>query len=284
MTRASARDRFRGINRVPGGAELRAWNGISRVLRAKGNMPHAHDARRTAPADSQFEPNAKFGVDRTWSDLSSPASPRIIAWIPAMRAVDRRNARRSPAPREGSAILDRMTLLDRCRKYDRRAYLATVGERDRAIAARLCAMFEKVFPAKERHLYAGMPVAIRDMEWLAGFAMRSAHPVAYCCAPRALAELRDVLKPYLSGKSCIAVKPRRGETLDDVLSVVDRAFRAASRSGGVISKADLAKRERARAASATTKVKSKAEKKAKKKASAPSPAAARPSGKSRKSR
>jgi len=257
MARASARDRVRGINRVPGGAELRAWNGISRVLRAKGNMPNAHDARRTAPADSQFEPKRGSGSIGPESDLSSPASPRMIAAIAATRATLRRNAGRSAASRVGIAILDRMTLLDRCRPYDRRGYLATVKERDRAIATRLCTMFEKVFPAKERHLYSGMPVAIRDMEWLAGFAMRSSHPVAYCCAPRALAELREVLKPYLSGKSCIAVKPRRGETIDDVLAVVDRAFRAASKSHGVISKADLAKRARARAAAAAPKKKSR---------------------------
>lgn len=107
MARASARDRVRGINRVPGGAELRAWNGISRVLRAKGNMPNAHDARRTAPADSQFEPKRGSGSIGPESDLSSPASPRMIAAIAAMRATLRRNAGRSVASRVGSAILDR---------------------------------------------------------------------------------------------------------------------------------------------------------------------------------
>lgn len=139
-----------------------------------------------------------------------------------------------------------MSILARCERYRRSAYIATVKERDRSVALRLCRLFEAIFPAKERHLYSGMPVAIRDMEWLAGFAMRASHPVAYCCSPGAMKELKAELAPYLSGKSCIAVKPRRGESLDGVLELVGRAFRAASRHGGMISKVDARARVRSR--------------------------------------
>lgn len=157
--------------------------------------------------------------------------------------------------------------------YRRSAFLSGVPADRRALAERLCDMLEAAFDAKDISVYAGFPIVVRDMEWIAGFAMRSAGPVAYCCSPATLAEMGAELKPYMSGKSCISVKPRRGESIDDVLALVARAFAAASRNGGMISKADRKKRDSTRAkkqappskraAPAKSEVKTKAKPKAK---------------------
>jgi len=131
--------------------------------------------------------------------------------------------------------------------YRKSAFLATVAADDRALANRLCALLEAAFDVKDIKIYAGFPIVVRDMEWIAGFAMRKYGPIAYCCSPATLAAMGDELKPYMSGKSCIAVKPRKGESIDDVLALVGRAFQQASKSGGIICKADRRKRDRARA-------------------------------------
>lgn len=132
--------------------------------------------------------------------------------------------------------------------YSRKAFLAQVSDSDRALAARLCDLLEAAFPLTDIMLYGGgaMPIVVRDMEWIAGFAMRKAHPVAYCCSPAVRAAMGAELEPYMSGKSCVAVKPRKGESLEVVLEIVGRAFREASRHGGVISKTDAKRRERLR--------------------------------------
>ncbi|MCE2882730.1 MAG: hypothetical protein LW636_10305 [Planctomycetaceae bacterium] len=132
--------------------------------------------------------------------------------------------------------------------YSRKSFLATVPAEQRALAERLCALLEAAFATKDIAVYSGFPIVVRDMEWIAGFAMRKSGPVAYCCSPATLAEMGAELKPYMSGKSCIAVKPRKGESIDAVLALVARAFKVASRHGGMISKADRRARERARAA------------------------------------
>lgn len=149
--------------------------------------------------------------------------------------------------------------------YTRATFLKSVSDADRALATRLCELLEAAFDVKDIAIYAGFPIVVRDMEWIAGFAMRKSGPVAYCCSPATLAELGTELKPYMSGKSCVAVKPRRGETMDDVLALVARAFKLASAHGGMISKTDAKKREKLRAASEPS-VSAKA---AGKKASAP---------------
>jgi len=131
--------------------------------------------------------------------------------------------------------------------YVRAAYLKSVSDADRALAARLCELLEAAFDVNDIAIYAGFPIVVRDMEWIAGFAMRKSGPVAYCCSPATLAELGAELKPYMSGKSCVAVKPRRGETIDDVLALIARAFKVASAHGGMISKTDAKKREKLRA-------------------------------------
>jgi hypothetical protein len=131
--------------------------------------------------------------------------------------------------------------------YTRATYLKSVSDADRALATRLCELLEAAFDVKDIAIYAGFPIVVRDMEWIAGFAMRKSGPVAYCCSPATLAELGAELKPYMSGKSCVAVKPRRGETLDDVLALIARAFKVASAHGGMISKTDAKKREKLRA-------------------------------------
>lgn len=127
--------------------------------------------------------------------------------------------------------------------YRRDAFLATVDDRHRATAERLCAMLEAAFDRKDIQIYAGFPIVVRDMEWIAGFAVRASGPVAYCCSPATLAEMGAELKPYMSGKSCLAVKPRKGESIDVVLALVARAFKVASRHGGMISKTDRKKRD-----------------------------------------
>ena len=132
--------------------------------------------------------------------------------------------------------------------YSRKAFLAQVSDADRPLATRLCDLLEAAFPLTDIMLYGGgaMPIVVRDMEWIAGFAMRKAHPVAYCCSPAVREAMGAELEPYMSGKSCVAVKPRKGESLEVVLEIVGRAFREASRHGGVISKADATRRERMR--------------------------------------
>ncbi len=172
--------------------------------------------------------------------------------------------------------------------YSRRTFLALVPASDRALAARLCDLLEAVFPPSEIMLYRGtaMPVVVRDMEWIAGFAMRKAHPVAYCCSPAVRAAMGKELAPYLSGKSCIAVKPRRGEAIEVVLDLVDRAFREASRHGGVISKADRTRRDRLRredsdaAEGGTTSARSSAGRRPSKDAKSTKPPKSKPSPKS----
>jgi len=131
--------------------------------------------------------------------------------------------------------------------YQRSRFLATVAEADRALACRLCALLEAAFDVRDIAIYSGFPIVVRDMEWIAGFAMRKNGPIAYCCSPATLTAMGAELKPYMSGKSCIAVKPRKGESTDDVLALVGRAFQQASRSGGMICNTDRRKRNRARA-------------------------------------
>ena len=130
--------------------------------------------------------------------------------------------------------------------YRRATFLATVDAKHRALAEKLCSMLEQAFEPSDIQIYSGFPIVVRDMEWIAGFALRASGPVAYCCSPATLAEMGAELKPYMSGKSCIAVKPRKGESIDDVLALVARAFQTASRHGGMISKTDARKREVAR--------------------------------------
>jgi hypothetical protein len=144
-----------------------------------------------------------------------------------------------------------MTTTAKFSTYRRAEYLKTVPAADRALAGRLCALLEAAFDPREIAIYSGFPIVVRDMEWIAGFAMRKSGPVAYCCSPATLAAMGAELKPYMSGKSCVAVKPRRGETIESVLALVGRAFAMASRGGGVISQTDAKKRERMRAAEAT---------------------------------
>ena len=131
--------------------------------------------------------------------------------------------------------------------YRRSAFLDTVDAKHRPLAQTLCTLLESAFDPKDIQIYSGFPIVVRDMEWIAGFAMRANGPVAYCCSPATLAEMGADLKPYMSGKSCIAVKPRKGETIEVVLALVARAFQVASRNGGMISKTDRRKRDALRA-------------------------------------
>jgi hypothetical protein len=109
-------------------------------------------------------------------------------------------------------------------------------------------MLEKVFPGKSAiSLYGGFPVAMRDGEWLAGFAMRKRVPIVYLCAPAVQVELGAELKPFMSGKSCLELRPRGGVDLAGLLTLVERGFRIAARSPGLIAKADRRKRDAARA-------------------------------------
>ena len=132
--------------------------------------------------------------------------------------------------------------------YDRKSYLATVPAADRPLAERLCRLLERVFPGKGViSLYGGFPVAIRDGEWLAGFAMRKRAPIVYLCAPAVQVELGAELKPFMSGKSCLELRPRGGVDLAGLLTLVERGFRIAARSPGLIAKAERRKRDAARA-------------------------------------
>ena len=133
-------------------------------------------------------------------------------------------------------------------QYQRKAFLATIAPARRAIALQLCELLEAAFTPKEISVYAGFPIVVRDMEWIAGFAMRASGPIAYCCSPPVLVAMGAELAPYMSGKSCIAVKAKKGGSLDEVLALVGRAFREASKHGGMISTSDKKKREKLRAA------------------------------------
>lgn len=127
--------------------------------------------------------------------------------------------------------------------YRRAAFLKTVDEGDRPLAARLCTLMESAFTLGQIVLYSGFPVAIRDGEWLAGFAMRKRCPMVYCCAEQALRTLGPELAPILAGKGCMEIRPRKDLSIEAVLSIVERLFKVASVSKGSISKADAKARE-----------------------------------------
>lgn len=136
-------------------------------------------------------------------------------------------------------------------------YLKSVPPGHREIARRLCDALERAFGRGAATLYAGFPVVMRDGEWFGGFAIRKSGPVAYCCSPGAMAKHGKALAPFMQGKSCIAVKaiaPGRskalpaGATLDDVVVLVERAWRTTKTAGGMMSKTERTKRERAKAA------------------------------------
>lgn len=131
--------------------------------------------------------------------------------------------------------------------YNRKAFLATVREKDQAVALRLCKLLEGAFSAKEISIYSGFPVVVRDMEWTAGFAMRVKGPIAYCCSPEVIKKMKHEFAPFMSGKHCVHVAAKGSATVDDVLALVARAFIETSKHGGMICKADLKKREKLRA-------------------------------------
>jgi hypothetical protein len=152
-----------------------------------------------------------------------------------------------------------MPAASRLAPYDRTSYLDTVAAKDRALAERLCRMLEKVFPGKSAiSLYGGFPVAMRDGEWLAGFAMRAKAPMIYLCAPAVQDRMGAELKPFMRGRSCLELRPRGGVDLAALLDLVERAFRIAARSPGLISKTDAKRRDAARKAGAGSRRKSAA--------------------------
>ncbi len=132
--------------------------------------------------------------------------------------------------------------------YQRKQYLSTVAVKDRAIAQRLCVLLEGAFGVKDIQVYRNFPVVVRDMEWIAGFAMRVKAPIVYCCSPEVLKALGREMQPLMSGKSCLELRPRGGVTLEDIFALVERAYKIASQHGGMICKADLKTREKLRAA------------------------------------
>ena len=141
--------------------------------------------------------------------------------------------------------------------FIRADYLKTVPAAHRAIADLLCDALERVFGRGAATLYAGFPVVVREGEWFGGFAIRKSGPVAYCCSPGAKAKHGKALAPFMQGKSCVAVKaiaPGRskalpgGATTDEIVSLVERAWRTTKTEGGMMSKAERTKRERAKAA------------------------------------
>lgn len=138
---------------------------------------------------------------------------------------------------------------DRTAPWNRAAFLKTVSAEDREIASRLCDLLEGVFPRKDIVLYSGFPVVIRDMEWIAGFAMRKKCPMVYCCSPAVLEKMAAELAPFMAGKSCMELRarPRAGLTLDDAWAVAEKAIRLSSKHAGMISKADRKKRAKLRA-------------------------------------
>ena len=131
--------------------------------------------------------------------------------------------------------------------YSRAAFLKTVPPSDLATAVKLCALLEAAFSVQQISIYAGFPVVVRDMEWVAGFAMRVRGPIAYCCSKEVLATMGNELAPFMCGKVCVAVKAKNGVTLDAVLAIIGRAFVVTSKHGGVICKAAVKKRDKLRA-------------------------------------
>ncbi len=152
--------------------------------------------------------------------------------------------------RELPSIAQRYDMTDQAKfsKYNRRAFLTTVCERDKAVALRLCKLLEAAFPVKDISIYSGFPVVVRDMEWIAGFAMRVRGPIAYCCSPEVLTLMGKELAPFMCGKHCFDVRAKKGKTIDEVLAMVGRAFIELSKHGGMICKGDVKKREKLRAA------------------------------------
>ena len=144
--------------------------------------------------------------------------------------------------------------------FVRADYLKGVPRGHLEIAKRLCDALERAFGRGTATLYGGFPVVMRDGEWFGGFAIRKSGPVAYCCSPGAMAKHGKELAPFMQGKSCIAVKaiaPGRskalpaGATLDEVVSLVERAWRTTKTAGGMMSKTERARRERMKAAAGT---------------------------------
>ncbi len=131
--------------------------------------------------------------------------------------------------------------------YNRKAFLATVREKDQAVALQLCKLLEGAFTAKAISIYSGFPVVVRDMEWTAGFAMRAKGPIAYCCSPEVIKQMGKELAPFMSGKHCVHVAAKGKATVDDVLALVARAFTETTKHSGMICKADLKRREKLRA-------------------------------------
>ncbi len=134
--------------------------------------------------------------------------------------------------------------------YNRKQYLATVAEKDRAIAQRLCVLLEAAFGVEDIQIYRNFPVVVRDMEWIAGFAMRVKSPIVYCCSAEALKELGAEMRPLMSGKSCLELRARGGVTLEEIFDLVARAYKIASMHGGMICEADRKTREKLRAQAA----------------------------------
>ena len=154
-----------------------------------------------------------------------------------------------------------MTTASRFQPYDRKKYLATVKTKDRPTAELLCDLLEEVYSPKEIQLYSGFPIVVRDSEWIAGFAMRAKCPMVYCCSPGTMKKMGKELAPLMSGKSCVEFRAKGGLSMDDVVALIRRAFREASKGPGSISKADMRKRDKARAAAAGATAKKKASKK-----------------------
>jgi hypothetical protein len=152
--------------------------------------------------------------------------------------------------------------------YRRRAYLATVAEKDRATARRLCDLLEQAFPKKAIALYRGFPVVVRDGEWLAGFAMRKRAPMLYCCSPHTLKKMGKELKPLMSGKSCFELRAKGGLSLEDGFELVGRVFREAAKGSGMISATDRRKRDAGTKKRTAKKVAAKKKRTTKKKTTA----------------
>jgi len=70
--------------------------------------------------------------------------------------------------------------------YRRSAFLESVDAKHRPLAQTLCTLLESTFDPKDIQIYSGFPIVVRDMEWIAGFAMRA----NICHAARAVLEFK----------------------------------------------------------------------------------------------
>ncbi len=86
------------------------------------------------------------------------------------------------------------------------AYVAAAPEEQQALLKEVRAMIRKALPGLTERLESGMPVYVREEEWISGFASRKKGAMFYCMRTKVLDEFAERLGAKRSGKSCVDVR------------------------------------------------------------------------------